>query len=154
MGVSKRLSEFLEKGQVWYGDIPHERASTSTGSAIAEHVFPEEHAKVVIVKADGHYIMAVLPANKRLSLLKLRGALGAETVRIAYEEEIFNLFEDCEVGAMPPFGNLYGIPVWVDESLAQDAVIVFKAGTHIDSIQMSYGDYIRLVNPNVADLAA
>lgn len=154
MAILKRLEKFLNNNGVSYGSFTHHRATTAVAAALAEHVPPAEHAKVVIVKPDDcRGVMVVLPANRRLSEEKLKERLKAKTIRIALEEEICDLFDDCELGAMPPFGNLYGLPVWVDEALTHDPVIVFNAGTHKDSVQMSYADFARLVKPRVADLS-
>jgi Ala-tRNA(Pro) deacylase len=153
MNITKRLEDFLDRNGITYGRIAHHRAHTATTTALAERVPTAQQAKVVIVKADDANVMAVLPANRRLSVPKLQGALGAKAVRIALEEEIYDLFEDCELGAMPPFGNLYGMPVWMDPEVARESVIVFNAGTHRDAIRMRTADYQRIVKPSVADIS-
>jgi Ala-tRNA(Pro) deacylase len=110
-------------------------------------------AKVVMVVADGHLAMLVLPASRRADEERAAIALNAKEVRLAGEEEFSSTFPDCEVGAMPPFGNLYGVPVYVDSELAEEETITFQAGTHTWTISLKYADFERLVGPTVADLA-
>jgi Ala-tRNA(Pro) deacylase len=110
-------------------------------------------AKTVMVIADGKLTMLALPASYQVDLEKAAAALGAGEVRLAQEEEFEGTFADCEVGAMPPFGNLYDVSVWVDETLAEDETIVFRAGTHTDTMSVEYADFERLVEPTVADFA-
>jgi Ala-tRNA(Pro) deacylase len=110
--------------------------------------------KVVVVWAGGQLALAVLPAPLRLDLDSAAAALDAPAVRLAKEEEFEAFFPDCETGAIPPFGNLYDVPVYVDRALADQERVVFEAGTHTDTIHMRYEDFERLVNPHVADLAA
>jgi Ala-tRNA(Pro) deacylase len=105
-----------------------------------------------MVVADGQHAMVVMPASRRLDLARAAAALGAAEMRLAREDEFGPLFPGCDVGAMPPFGNLYGLPVWVDSTLAEDERIVFSAGTHTDTMSMRYADFARLVQPQVADL--
>jgi Ala-tRNA(Pro) deacylase len=115
------------------------------------HVSGKEIAKVVIVKIDGQFAMAVVPAPHKIDLERLREASGAKRVELASEKEFQNLFPDCEVGAMPPFGNLYGLPLYVARPLAEDEEIVFNAGSHTEAIRMRYADFARLANPTVSD---
>jgi Ala-tRNA(Pro) deacylase len=105
------------------------------------------------VKADDGFAMAVMPATARADFGKLKSALGVKEIRLATELEFTGLFPDCDVGAMPPFGNLYGIPVYVDEALAEDEEIIFNAGTHQDTIRMRYADFARLAQPKVFPFA-
>src|SRR5579883_3478834 len=114
----------------------------------------QEVAQVVMLVADGRLVMVVVPATRRVSLALVRDALGVSHVRLAQEEEFAHVFSDCEVGAMPPFGNLYGVPVYVDAALAQDPVIFFKAGTHEDVVSLSYAEFERLVRPRVGVFAS
>lgn len=151
MSISRKLQELLDQNQVQYHVLKHHRAYTAPEIAAALHVPGKELAKVVIVKADEHYLMAVLPAHYRVDLDALARAAGAKEARLATEAEFQGLFPDCEIGAMPPFGNLYGVPVYVDQSLTQDPVIVFEGGTHEEAIKMAYRDYERLVQPKVAN---
>ncbi len=115
------------------------------------HTPEKEMAKVVIVKVDRRFVMTVLPASWKVDLRRLRTVFATHSVRLATEDEIASLFPDCELGAMPPFGNLYRIPVYVDQSLTEDEEIVFQAGTHSDAIRMRYWDFAALVFPVVTE---
>ncbi|MBI5026191.1 MAG: YbaK/EbsC family protein [Nitrospirae bacterium] len=115
------------------------------------HVPGKEMAKVVIIKGDERYAMGVLPASYRVDMDMLKKVLNAKKIRLATEEEFGNLFPDCEVGAMPPFGNLYDIDVYIDKTLSEDEEIVFLGGDHIESIKMKYKDYAALVKPVIAE---
>ncbi|MBI3286871.1 MAG: YbaK/EbsC family protein, partial [Chloroflexi bacterium] len=128
-------------------------AYTAQEVAAAQHVPGKQVAKVVMVKAGKQLMMAVLPAPYRVDLKKLASALGAKSARLAREEEFEGIFPDCEVGAMPPFGNLYQLPVYVDASLTEDVEIVFQTGTHSDTMKIRYADYQRLAQPKVAEYA-
>jgi len=152
MGIPSKLIEFLNQGKVRYEVLHHTEAFTAQELAALEHVKGKHHAKVVMVKADGDKLMAVLPADHRVDLEKLDKATGKRTA-LATEADFKALFPDCAVGTMPPFGNLYNLATYVDKSLAEDDYIVFEAGTHTDAIKMSYPDYERLAKPNVADFA-
>lgn len=148
----RRIEEYLKENNVPYQLRHHDSpAYTAQELAHAEHVPGRMVAKVVIAYAEDRMVMLALPAPERVNLLKLAELLGTDNVRLATEEEFAGVFEDCEVGAMPPFGNLYGMPVLVDRALAQDERIVFPAGTHTDTIEMAYADFARLVHPKVAD---
>jgi Ala-tRNA(Pro) deacylase len=149
MSVSAKLRAYLDEHNIKYTSITHSRAYTAQEVAATMHVPGKELAKTVIVNIDGRLAMAVLPAPHRIDLEQLRDAAGAQRVELASEEEFSSRFPDCEIGAMPPFGNLYGLPVYVTESLTQDEDIVFNAGTHVDAIRMRYADFARLVNPIV-----
>lgn len=148
-----RLKRFLEEQGVPYVSIPHYTTYTAQETAASAHVRGRELAKTVMVKIDGTLAMAVLPATRRLDLARLQEATAAREVTLATEREFKDLFPDCDVGAMPPFGNLYGVPVFVDCSLAEDEHIAFNAGTHDELVQIAYRDFERLVNPRLADLA-
>lgn len=152
MSIVQKLEDFLREKNVPYDHLPHHRANTAVTAALAERVPLHQEAKVVMVKANDQDVMVVLPGYRHLSYLKLESALGAGKVRLAFEDELYDMFEGCEVGAMPPFGNLYGIPVWADTELAKERAIVFNAGTHRDAVRMLYEDWARIVNPQVADL--
>jgi Ala-tRNA(Pro) deacylase len=121
--------------------------------AAEEHVPGKLVAKTVVVKVDDGFALAVMPATARANFARLRSALGAREVRLATELEFTGLFPDCEVGAMPPFGNLYGVPVYVDAALTQDKEIIFNAGTHQDTIRMRYADFERLALPKIFTFA-
>jgi Ala-tRNA(Pro) deacylase len=153
MSISAKLQKFLDEHQVKYHVLRHHETYTAPEIAAALHVPGKELAKVVIVKADHEFLMAVLPANFRVNLRELAQATGADKVELATEGEFQNLFPDCEVGAMPPFGNLYDLPVYVDVSLTEDKEIVFEAGSHREAIKMTYADFERLVHPKVIRFA-
>src|SRR5205823_13460677 len=119
-------------------------------AAAAQHVPGREMAKVVIVRAGREFLMAVLPAPQRVDLGQLGAAAGKPDLHLATEAEFAGLFPACEAGAMPPFGNLYGLPVWVDQALTRDKDISFNAGTHGQTVRRAYADFARLVQPRVA----
>lgn len=145
----KKLTEFLDQHQIEYITIRHSVAYNAQRIAATTHIPGKEIAKTVIVKLDGQLAMAVLPASYMINLRMLREATGARKVELASEMEFRNRFPDCEVGAMPPFGNLYDMEVLVAESLTDDEEICFNAGTHVELIRMSYADFERLVQPVV-----
>jgi Ala-tRNA(Pro) deacylase len=146
----RKLVEFLDRNQVRYVTIDHSKAYTAQEIAAAAHVPGHELAKPVMVKIDGKMAMAVLPASHQIDFRALAREAGAESVELATEDEFRELFPDSEVGAMPPFGNLYDLPVFVDPSLEEDEEIAFSAGSHTELLRMAYGDYKRLVNPRIA----
>jgi Ala-tRNA(Pro) deacylase len=147
MSICAKLKDYLDENNIKYTSITHSRAYTAQEIAATLHVPGKELAKTVIVKIDGQLAMAVLPAPRHIDFERLKEATGAQHVELASEDEFTNRFPDCEIGAMPPFGNLYRLPVYVAQSLAQDEEIVFNAGTHVDAIRMKYADFARLVNP-------
>ncbi len=153
MTILKRLKEYLEKNGVPYEVGYHVRAYTAQEIAAAQHVPGKEMAKVVMVKADEKIVMLVLPASYRVDIKKLKGVLNCKKVEIIKEEEFQELFPDCEIGAMPPLGNLYNLEVWVDKVLEENQSIVFQAGTHVETLRIKYSDYVRLVNPKVGDFS-
>ena len=146
---TKKLHAFLDSNDVKYMKFSHSPAYTAQEIAAAVHIPGKELAKTVMVKMDGEISMAVLPASHRINFQKLKTSTGASKAELAAESEFGDLFPDCTLGAMPPFGNLYGIPVLVDESLATDDNITFNACTHTELIQLSYADFERLVKPQV-----
>ena len=149
MPVAK-LKEFLDSNHVKYVSIAHSVAYTAHEIASVTHIPGKEMAKAVMVKIDGNLVMAVLPASRQVDLERLKVLAGGKTISLAGEKEFKDRFPDCETGAMPPFGNLYGIPVYVDSSLAEDEDIAFNAGTHRELIRLSYQDFVRLATPVVA----
>ena len=151
MPLSK-LGKFLDSNHVKYLVISHSVAYTAQGIAALTHVSGKKLAKTVIVKIDGILAMAVVPASLHVDLDRLRSLTGARTVEIASEQEFEDAFPDCERGAMPPFGNLYDMPVYADPSLAENEEITFSAGTHRELVRMSWYDMVRLVSPLVAQL--
>jgi Ala-tRNA(Pro) deacylase len=147
MPILARLESSLNENQIPYSHHVHPLAFTAQEVAHAERVSGRMIAKTVVVLADGAFAMAVLPADSLVDLQELRHALGATHLRLATERELADLFADCELGAMPPFGNLYGLPVYVDSSLAQQQTIGFNAGTHRDVVHLKFADFSRVVQP-------
>jgi Ala-tRNA(Pro) deacylase len=145
----QKLREFLDSENVKYVVMSHSLAYTAQEIAASAHIPGRELAKTVIVKLDGQMAMAVLPASYRVDFDLLRSASGAGKVELAGEQEFRETFPGCEVGAMPPFGNLYGMPVYVAASLTEDEEIAFNAGSHTELIKLSYQDFARLVGPTV-----
>lgn len=146
---AKKLKEFLDSQHVSYTSIPHAETFTAQETAEAAHVPGYELAKTVMVELDGKMAMVVVPANRKIVLQDLREVTGAAKVRFATEDEFKKLFPDCEIGAMPPFGNLYGVEVFVAPGLAADKEIAFNAGTHTEVLKLAYEDFDRLVHPKV-----
>ncbi len=145
----QRLKSFLDREGVKYVTIRHSPAFTAQEIAASAHIPGKQVAKTVMIKRDGGLAMAVLPAPDKIEFMLLKGALGTDDVELATEDEFKRMFPECEVGAMPPFGNLYDMDVFVDARLAEDEQIAFNAGTHTELIQMSYSDFARLVEPVV-----
>jgi Ala-tRNA(Pro) deacylase len=148
-----RLEDYLRENGVPFEVQHHARAVTAQEVAATEHVPGKMFAKTVMVLADREMVMLVLPAPHHVNPEKAAQELGAKEVHLADEESFEDTFPDCEVGAMPPFGNLYGVPVYVDETLAEDETVVFRAGTHTDTMSVRYADLQRLVQPTVASFA-
>jgi Ala-tRNA(Pro) deacylase len=151
---ARKLKEFLDSHNVKYVSITHSRAYTAQEVAAAAHIRGKEFAKTVMVKLDGKMAMAVLPATRRVDLDALKQAAGAQRAELATEQEFQYLFPECETGAMPPFGNLYGMEVYADTSLAEDEEIAFNAGSHIEVVRLAYKDFEQLVRPKVAPIAS
>lgn len=154
MAILTKLRDFLDRNNVRYEVASHAQAFTAQEVAAAQHVPGRLVAKVVMLRGGGDFVMVVLPAPLQVDLQKARAALGRADLQLATENEFAGLFPECEPGAMPPFGNLYGLAVWVDESLTKDEEIVFNAGTHTETVKMRYADFARLVQPRVTALAA
>jgi Ala-tRNA(Pro) deacylase len=148
--LPKQLKEFLDSHKVKYVILTHSTAYTAQEIASLAHVRGDEFAKTVIAKIDGTMIMAVLPASYTVDLPFLMAAASGKNIALASEADFRDRFPECETGAMPPFGQLYGMPVFVDESLTRDKEIAFNAGTHHDLIRLAYEDYAKLVQPKVA----
>ncbi len=153
MTILKKLKDYLEKNQVRYEVGVHEMLYTAQEIAATMHVPGKELAKVVMVKADGKSTMLVLPASYRVDTKKVKKVLKCKRLGISKEKDFEELFPDCEVGAMPPFGNLYNLEVWVDQVLTEDKFIVFQAGSHVETLKVKYSDYAQLVNPKVGDFS-
>ena len=152
MNIPQRLIDCLDENKISYEILRHPEAVTAQRIAEAEHVKGRHHAKVVMLKSGGQHLMAVLPAEHLIDLGKLAKIVGQD-VFFESEGEFESLFPDCAVGAMPPFGNLYGVPTYVDKSLAEEDYIVFEAGSHTEAIKVRYRDYEKIVKPRVEDLA-
>lgn len=150
---TNKLKEFLDQHNVKYTWLKHSPAFTAQDVAASAHIPGKELAKTVMIKADGKMMMAVLPASFRVDFQLLKAALHAQTVVLAEEPDFAGLFPDCEIGAMPPFGNLYGVEVVVAESLAEDEVIAFNAGSHRDLVTMPFADFMNLVKPRLISFA-
>jgi len=154
MPILTKLREYLDKQKVPYEVLSHRQAFTAQEVAQAQHVPGRELAKVVMVRSGGAFVMLVVPAPYRVDLERAKSAVGKTDLVLATEDEFRGLFPQCEAGAMPPFGNLYGLPVYVDQTLTRDEEIVFNAGTHTQTVKMKYADFARLVQPKVVAVAA
>jgi Ala-tRNA(Pro) deacylase len=145
----KKLKEFLDQNHVKYVSITHSKAYTAQEVAASAHIPGQAMAKTIIVDLDGDMAMAVLPANRKIVLEDLREITGSERAKFVSEDKFKDRFPDCEIGAMPPFGNLYGMDVYAAESLAANTEIAFNAGSHEEIIKLAYRDFAQLVKPNV-----
>lgn len=145
--LSPRLHHFLDEHHSHYTTLAHPRTVTAKETANAAHIGNLDFAKTVMLKVDGALAMMVMPAAYRVDLTRLSRALGRPMVELAEEMEFKDAFPDCEIGAMPPFGNLYGIPVFVDERLTVKHEIAFNAGSHTEAVRMSYVEFDRLASP-------
>ncbi|MGE5647972.1 MAG: aminoacyl-tRNA deacylase [Acidobacteriota bacterium] len=153
MPILPQLQEFLDQNQIRYTHTVHPLAYTAKEVASAERVPAREVAKTVVFLSENGYGMAVLPADSVVDLEQLRQDLGLSRLRLATEAELAELFPSCELGAMPPFGNLFSLPVYVDARLAGEDMIAFNAGTHRDVIHMHFRDFNALVNPAIVPFA-
>lgn len=154
MAIATRLKQYLDENRVKYQVYSHSEAYTAQEIAAAAHIPGRKLAKTVIVRKSKEFLMIVLAASRQVDFKALTKELGGEKVELASEQEFQGLFPDCEVGAMPPLGNLYNVPVYVDESLPQTGEIDFNAGTHREIISMRYEDFERLVQPKHLKFAA
>lgn len=151
---AQRLKKFLDERSVDYTLITHTRAITAQEIAAAAHVPGKEMAKTVVIKVDGEMTLAVLPASFQVDLGLLKTVVHAAAVELADEQEFKDTFPGCELGAMPPFGNLYGMRTLVADSLAEDESIAFNAGTHRELIRMAFKDFQRVVEPEIVEFTA
>ena len=149
----ERLKQFLDSHAVRYVTVQHSPAYTAQELAALAHVPGKEWAKTVMVKLDGKMAMAVVAASSRVVFDLLKEASHARTAELATEQEFKDLCPGCEIGAMPPFGNLFGMSVYVDQGLAEDAEIAFSAGTHTEMVRLPFADFVRLVAPQVVKLS-
>ena len=152
MPMPTRIKNHLELHKIPYSLVTHPSSYTAQGAAAVMHVSGREVAKTVVVQGGKDYYLVVLPASYHVKPEKLAQVIGGP-IRLASEDEFYSLFPDCELGAMPPLGELYGLCVFVDESLAADREIIFNAGTHRDAIRMNYYDFVRLAKPTVCSIA-
>ena len=154
MPILKKLKAMLDEAKIPYEVYTHPLAYTAQEIAAKQHVPGKELAKVVMLEADDQLVMGVLPGNLKVHLHTARANLGAATLRLATEDEFRSRFPECEVGAMPPFGNLFGLQVVVDPALEKDQYIFFNAGNHVQTVRMKYKDFAELVKPRVLALTA
>lgn len=150
---ASRVKDFLDTNRIHYSSITHPTSYTAQGTAAYAHVSGKEMAKTVIVRIDSQLAMVVLAASAQLDLASLKKMTNAKSVSLAPEPEFEFKFPDCDLGAMPPFGNLYGMAVYVDEFLTFDREIAFNAGSHSELVRMNYEDFERVVNPIVGHFA-
>ncbi len=150
----RKLMEFLDNKNIRYVTIFHSQAYTAQEVAAYAHIPGKELAKTVMVKIDGKMVMAVLSASDKVDFDSLKKAVGANKVELASEQEIEGLFPECEIGAMPPFGNLYEMQVFVEKNLTEDTEIAFNAGSYTELIRLSYKDFERLVKPTVVKFSS
>ena len=150
---TKRMREFLDRYGIQYVTVQHSPAFTAAAVAASAHLPVTGMAKTVMIDVDGRMAMAVLPASCQIDFELLQDTLGANRVALLHERDFADRFPDCAAGAMPPFGNLYGMPVYVAETLGDDEYIAFSAGSHREVVIMAYEDYERLVSPTVVRFA-
>jgi Ala-tRNA(Pro) deacylase len=151
--ILKRLREFLDQEHVKHVVISHSPAYTAQEIAEAAHVHGEQFAKTTVVKLDGELAMAVLPAPEKVDFGLLGAAARARKAELAHESDFRARFPECELGAMPPFGNLFGMQVYVDEALTKQKSLAFNAGSHTDLVQMAFADFANLVKPRLARIS-
>ena len=150
---AKALKKFLDSHNIKYVSIAHSTAYTAQEIAASAHVPGKEMAKTVMVRLDGTMAMAVLAASDKVDFGLLKTAAGARQAELASELEFKDIFPGCEIGAMPPFGNLYDMNVYAEKRLAEDEEIVFNAGSHTELVRLPYADFVRLVQPKTAAFA-
>lgn len=149
--VNSKVKEFLDKTDIHYRNINHPLAFTAQETAASIHIKGKEFAKTVMIKIDGQLAMAVLPASHRVDFEKLKSLLDAREVKLCTETEFRNKFPDCEAGAMPPFGQLYDMDVYMSKNLLNNKEVFFNAGSHTDAIELTMEEFSRIVNPIVLD---
>jgi Ala-tRNA(Pro) deacylase len=154
MAIAQNVTGLLESSGIAYEILEHPQAFSDQDVAATVHVTGKEIAKTIVVNADGKFVMAVIPAPHKLILKSLKELLGAKEVRLASEGELTGLFPDCEVGAMPPFGNLYNMPVYISTALKDRKEVIFNACSHTEVIKISYADFERLVQPKAGEISA
>lgn len=152
MPILRKLKEMLDEAKISYEVYHHPLAYTAQEIATAQHLSGKEVAKVVMLKVDGNLLMGVIPASQKINLTAVKASLGAKEARLASEDEFSVRFPECEIGAMPPFGNLFGLAVFVDPALEKDEYIYFNAGNHTETVRLKYQDFAALVKPQRARL--
>lgn len=153
MTVAKKIKELLEREKITYQVLEHELAFTALEVAQAQHIPGHQMIKSIIVGVDGRWIMCVLPSTHKIDFDKFKRALQAKDANLANESKVAALFPGFEIGAMPPFGHIAGIKVYLDKSLEENDTVAFNAGTHTDVLKIKLKDYIRLVNPEIIDFS-
>jgi Ala-tRNA(Pro) deacylase len=153
MTVSRRLKEYLDSNNIHYNVMAHKVAYTAQEVAAAQGVTGWHVAKSVVCNCDGKYVFLVLQAPSMVDLARLKKAVGCKEIRLASELEMENLFPETELGAEPPFGNLYNLPVYIDKGFAEMPEMVFNAGSHTETIRIKYSDFARLVKPTEIEVA-
>ena len=149
----QKVKKFLDENGIKFVSIQHSAAYTAQEVAALAHIPGELLAKTVMVKIDGQMAMAVVPASHQIDFDRLREVAEAESVELASEDEFKDFFPACDVGAMPPFGNLYDMPVYCSDALSEDLEIAFSAGSHSELIRLAYADYEQLVQPTIASFS-
>ena len=152
MPILRKLKEVLDQANISYEVYQHALAYTAQEVVTAQHLSGKEMAKVVMLNVDGDLVMGVIAASHKINLNTVKASLGAKEARLASEDEFTSRFPECEIGAMPPFGNLFGLPVFVDPALEKDEYIYFNAGNHVQTVRLKYQDFARLVKPQTARL--
>jgi Ala-tRNA(Pro) deacylase len=153
MAILSSLQRLLEANHVRYEVHAHRTAMTAADVAAADHVPPSEVAKVVVLRSGERFLLAVLPAARQLDLERLRALAGDPQIRLASESEFAGIFPACELGAIPPIGELWGLPVWVDDSLGREAETVFSGGNHREAVHIAYRDFVRLARPTFGEFS-
>jgi Ala-tRNA(Pro) deacylase len=148
MAILANLQRLLDGQRIPYEVHSHRSAMTAAELARADHVPPSEVAKTVVLRSGDRWLLAVLPATRHLDLTRLRELAGDPLLRLASEDELEGLFPTCELGAIPPIGDLWGLPVWVDDALGREAETVFTGGSHHETVHLAYRDFVRLTRPN------
>ena len=152
MPISKKLKDLFDAAKVSYEVYNHPLAYTAQEIAQRQHFSGNDMAKVVILKVDDQLVMAVVTGNQKVHLPTVRASLSANDVRLATEDEFVGRFPGCDIGAMPPFGDLFGMPTYVDPRVTEDEEIYFNAGNHVQTVRLRYKDYARLASPRVVSL--
>ena len=147
MAIMHSLQRLLDDSRVRYEVHAHPTSFTARQTAAADHVPPSEMAKVLVLTSEERFVLAVLPATHTLDIDLLRETVGDSTLRLASEHEFAEAFVECELGAIPPFGRLFGMPTWVDDSLGREREMVFNAGNHRETVHLAYDDFVRLAKP-------